>query len=58
MVYIEGPELERRSLQVGRIPVAKSPWIDTAPAAVEPTAEKSSEANDKPFRHIEWTKQN
>ena len=39
-------------------PVAKTPWIDTASAAVEPTAEESSEANDKPFCDVEWTKQN
>ena len=56
MVHIEGPELERRSLHVGSIPAAKSPWINTAPAAVKPTAEKSGKPNNKPFRDVERTK--
>ena len=56
MVHIEGSELERRSLQVGSIPAAKSPWIDTAPAAVKPAAKKSGKANNKPFRDVEGTK--
>jgi hypothetical protein len=44
-------------LQDGIIPAAKTPWINAAPAAIKPTAEKSGKANDKPFRDVERMKQ-
>ena len=57
MVEIEGLELELWRLGAGGVPTAETPGINTSAAAVQPTAEKSGEADDEPFCNIERTKQ-
>jgi hypothetical protein len=57
MVEIEGLELELWRLGTWGIPTAETPGINTSAATIQPTTEKSGEADDEPFCNIERMKQ-